>query len=103
MSSLEKNSPFYRESTFIFFSNSFNFLNSAKIQITDTTKATKSAIGAAYKIPFNPKNLGKIKTNGIKNNTCLVIDKNIPKYAFLIDEKKLDDNICTPSTHTSIR
>lgn len=89
MSLKEKNSPFYRESTFIFFSNSFNFLNSANIQITETTKATKSAIGAAYKIPFNPKNLGKIKTNGIKNNTCLVIDKNIPKYAFLIDEKKL--------------
>ena len=78
-------------------------MNSAKIQITDTTKATKSAMGAAYKIPFNPKNLGKIKTSGIKNNTCLVIDKNIPKYAFLMDEKKLDDNICTPSTHTSIR
>ena len=58
-------------------------MNSAKIQITDTTKATKSAMGAAYKIPFNPKNLGKIKTSGIKNNTCLVIDKNIPKYAFL--------------------
>ena len=79
MSFKEKNSPFYREFVFLLFSNSFNFLNSVEIQITDTTKATKSAMGAAYKIPFNPKNLGKIKTSGIKNNTCLVIDKNIPK------------------------
>lgn len=73
------------------------------MHMTETKKATISAIGAEYKIPFNPKNFGRIKTSGIKNNTCLVIDKNIPKYAFLIDEKKLDDNICTPSTHTSIR
>ena len=114
MSFKEKNSPF-TENLFSYFFlihltvprllsyYDSNFLNSAKIQITDTTKATKSAMGAAYKIPFNPKNLGKIKTSGIKNNTCLVIDKNIPKYAFLMDAKKLDDNICTPSIHTSIR
>ena len=47
----------------------------------DTVKATKSAIGAAQRIPSNPNKVGRNRANGIKNNTCRVKDKIIPLYA----------------------
>ncbi len=41
-------------------------LNYRLIYIKDTTEFIKSVIGYANQTPFNPKNRGKIKSNGTK-------------------------------------
>ena len=37
--------------------------------------------------------------SGVRNNTCLVRDINIPLYGFPIDVKKLDDKGCRKAVH----
>ena len=51
-----------------------------------------SEVGVAYKIPFNPKNNGKINKNGITKITCLARTKITPFLGFPIAENKLADN-----------
>ena len=43
------------------------FFKKIKVNSVDNT----SAIGNAYQIPFIPKYLGRIKTNGIRKKPCL--------------------------------
>ena len=61
-----------------------------------TMAAAISAIGPAYITPSIPINLGKIRTKGIKNSTCLVSETAIPNFAFPIDVKNPEDIGCIP-------
>ena len=54
--------------------------------------AIMSEVGVAYKIPFNPKNNGKINKNGITKITCLAKTRITPFLGLPIEENKLADN-----------
>ena len=65
--------------------------SSLRAKTTARTKAAASAIGPAYITPSIPINIGKIITSGRRKITCLVRDIMIPRVAFPIEVKKLED------------
>lgn len=53
----------------------FNFLNSAVTNSATTIPAPMSAIGPAYKMPFNPSVLPKMMMSGISRITCRIMER----------------------------
>lgn len=57
------------------------------ISVIDNIPANESAIGPAYKTPFNPKAGGSIKSKGMRKSPCREIERIIPRLASPIDVK----------------
>ena len=74
-----------------------------KNRIPVTIVAARSAIGAAYRIPFRPNNLERISMDGISIRTCLSRVKNMALFGRPIAWKKFDPIIWKPKEGSSAR
>ena len=77
--------------------------NSASTNSSVTTKAARSAVGAAYIMPSSPQIRGSATSSGIRKITCRVIERNSPFSGLPMAAKKLEERSCTPFITTISR